>query len=556
MNEPTAQQDNPATPRAFIVMALVAGGIFFASLNNLWPLAAVDLARDQADLLATTREKLQPVFPDIDSYLGEARLTVDGQTLDYLEQHLPREQIQALIAQDSVLFRYQVFFKRRNDGEVLSAALHPNGTLLGWVFQPREDRQEPSLTPEEALQMSQRVLRENLDWQAAAWMLKGTETRELPARVRHRFTYERPFSQLPLRERLLVIVDGDRVTTAVRRLVVPEQAKLAERARQAPRFFLEGIGFSLLGLAGLVAIFVFFTQLRRDRVRLQWATTIASVAFLCGLTTMLLQRASRFIAWDPMWPRFVADFQYMLTQAVPFIAIFLLVLVMVAAGDALDRGSNHQRGRALFLAARLQWTHPVVLRECRQGFLLGLCCGGALAMGVLLLQWLFGAVVGLQPRGFFYYAINASSPAAATLLFFLGIALIEECGYRFFGGTWLEQWTGKRWLAIVLPAIIYGLTHTRLNFLPPVEPFWGRAVVLTMVGCVWGWGFFRFGALAVVISHFTADLFIFNWPRLASGDYKQVLVALATVLVPLTPLCLARVVRHSQQRRHHDTKPI
>jgi predicted membrane metal-binding protein len=55
---------------------------------------------------------------------------------------------------------------------------------------------------------------------------------------------------------------------------------------------------------------------------------------------------------------------------------------------------------------------------------------------------------------------------------------------------------------------------------------------MTLVGCVWGWAFLRYDALTVVISHLTADLFIFNWPRLASGDPGIQLSAALTILLP------------------------
>jgi hypothetical protein len=59
--------------------------------------------------------------------------------------------------------------------------------------------------------------------------------------------------------------------------------------------------------------------------------------------------------------------------------------------------------------------------------------------------------------------------------------------------------------------------------------------VLSLVGCVWGWAFLRYGALTVVLSHFTADLFIFNWPQLASGQAAVVAAAVGTMAVPLVP---------------------
>jgi hypothetical protein len=173
-----------------------------------------------------------------------------------------------------------------------------------------------------------------------------------------------------------------------------------------------------------------------------------------------------------------------------------------------------------------------------RGFAIGLVCGGVMAAAVAGLVAI-GGYASVQPRGFFFYGLNASAPSLATLAFFTNIALLEELGYRFFAGRWLLDVTRRPWVAILVPAAVYGLTHTGLSFLPPAEPFWGRAVVMTLVGCVWGWAFLRYDALTVVTSHLTADLFIFNWPRLASAHPDVRLAALATVAAPLAPAAAA-----------------
>jgi hypothetical protein len=101
--------------------------------------------------------------------------------------------------------------------------------------------------------------------------------------------------------------------------------------------------------------------------------------------------------------------------------------------------------------------------------------------------------------------------------------------------------TGRRWVAIWLPAVVYGLSHTALDFLPSAGPFWSRPLVLTLVGATWGWAFFRFDALTVVLSHLTADLFIFNWPRLATAEWPTAGPAALVVLAPLVPAVVAAV---------------
>jgi hypothetical protein len=162
-----------------------------------------------------------------------------------------------------------------------------------------------------------------------------------------------------------------------------------------------------------------------------------------------------------------------------------------------------------------------------------------MVLAVAALEAVVGIEVDVQPRGFFFYALNAAFPSASTLLFFGYVALAEELSYRYFGGLWLRSALRSRGLAIAIPALIYGLTHTRLDFLPPADPFWGRAAVMTLVGCVWGWAFFRYDALTVVLSHLSADLFIFNWPRLTSADPRTVAAAAATMAAPLLPAAVA-----------------
>ena len=200
----------------------------------------------------------------------------------------------------------------------------------------------------------------------------------------------------------------------------------------------------------------------------------------------------------------VSGFRYFVERAAQQAWLVLFLLALVAAGNALDSQLGAGRGDSLALLGRGKLLAPTVARASARGFLIGLLCGGTMTLAVLVAGWLVGSTTSLQPRGFFLYALNSASPAATSLLFFFGVALAEELGYRYFGGSWLLKLSGRRWLAIGLPGLMYGLTHTRMDFLPPADPFWARPLVLTLVGCVWGWAFLRFDALTVVLSHFTS----------------------------------------------------
>jgi hypothetical protein len=367
----------------------------------------------------------------------------------------------------------------------------------------------------------------------------------------------RSAAAVPLRERLVVTVSGGRVTSVEHSLIPPEAARRAARTRRAPTVALQTGGFLLAAVAVIGAFAVFLTRLRAGTARLGPAARWVVVIGACALVTQALRGHELLFRWDPLWPRWVAGFQSLAEGAAAGAWVLLVLFVVIAAGDALDReaaGAGPEgsagRGATLQEVARGRIVSAPVGLASLRGFLVGLVCGGVLAASVLGLEAIYGGWSPIQPQGFFFFALNSRAPALATLLYFPMVALVEELAYRFFAGTRLLSVTGKRWLAILVPAVLYGTTHTGLEFLPPAEPFWGRAVALTLVGCVWGWAFLRFDALTVVLSHFTADLFIFNWPRLASGDPVLVAKALATVAVPLLPAILW-YARPAAWRRSH-----
>ena len=548
---------------ALLAGALAAGALFFASLPALWPLARVDLVAGRGELETAARRALGEAGLGVEGYEAASRLTVDAAALDYLERSFGRERTQDLIAAGAPVYLYEVHFKERGEPDRLWAEIHPEAGPVGWGRTLQEDAPGAGASTEEARALGRAALgtlsplpaeggeagREEglapVEPVEGPWRERGVVEQERPARVDHVFTYERTLVAEPeLRERVTVTVAGGRVSAVDRTLVVPSPAARTARARRAPVAALQAIGFLALGGALVGAFAVFLLRLRDGTARLGPPARWAALAATCFVATEALRGASLLLAWDPLWPRWISTLQVLGRSLAAGGAIALLLLVLASAGDALDREvSGGRRGASLWLAVRGRLGHPAVGLASVRGFLVGLLCGGAMAAILHLVDLAVGAQVPIQPRGFFFYALNSDLPALSTLLYFLMVAVGEELGYRFFGASWLLDLIGGRggrrrlaaWAAVVVPALVYGTTHTGLTFLPPEEPFWGRALVFTTVGCVWGWAFLRFDALTVVLSHWSADLFIFNWPRLASGEPALVATAFATLLVPLLP---------------------
>lgn len=518
-----------------LAVATVAACAFFASLERLWPLVDGRLLRDEAAVRVAAAPVLERLDLPVDGTVIASRLRVDEPALDYVEQTFGRARCRELLADGCPLVVHRVACRHPGIADTVTLAWHPAGRLLGWEAGVQEDAAGATLEPAEAEALARAAL-EPLG--ARELELSERATIERPARRDHRLAFTRWREREPeLRERWEMVVAGDRVVKAWPTAVVPAAAQRAARAARAPIAGLQTLGWLGLGLLTVAALLITLHRLRSGEVRLRRALGVAGGALALLLLSDALQTARLVEVWDPLWPRWLAHAQDLGWRALDGAVAVLPVLAFLAAGDALDRAGGHARGATLWALARGRLADPGVAAASARGFLIGAICGATL-LAVVAILVAAGGRTALQPRGFFLVPLGSALPALGTLAFFGFTAAVEELGYRFFAGTWIERLTGRRWLAVLAPAVIYGLMHTDLAFLPPAEPWWGRALALTAVGAVWGWAFFRYDALTVLLSHLTADLFIFGWPQLATGDAGQRAAILLAMAVPLLPAAL------------------
>ncbi|HUO85226.1 MAG TPA: type II CAAX endopeptidase family protein [Thermoanaerobaculia bacterium] len=536
-----------------LLVAVIGGVLFFSSLDRLWPLADIDLQVPPEKIEQVSRTFLIAQGIEVREHVAASRLEVDEELLDYLLRAFGHTETQQLIRRGEPVYLYHVLFKRSGDPDSAWTLWHPRAGVVAWGRTMQEDAPGAVVEVEVARRTSADAVAAAIGLRLGEFQESGEVERARPARRDHVFIYEHFLSRTPeLRRRVTLTVAGGNLTAVQRELVIPEQARRDARQREAPVVALQMAGILFVGAAGLIALVVFLSRLQKREIMLKRAAGWVSLIALFFLITQALRSADLLLRWDPLWPRWVATFQSLGFTLAQGAWIAFALFVVIAAGDALDRESGSGRGDSLWIAGRGEWLdHRVGLASLR-GFLIGLVCGGALVVTLLLMQTLAGAKVAIQPQAFFFFAINSDLPALSTLLYFLMVALIEEIGYRFFAGTWLMSRTRSRLVAIAIPALLYGTTHTGLGFIPPYEPFWGRAVAFTVVGCIWGWAFFRYDALTVVLSHFAADLFIFNWPRLGSGDPVMVTKAVLTFAVPLLPALL--LLRPDRRRDPSDDR--
>lgn len=535
---------------ALMVAALLFGVGFFAVIPRLWPMAALPLDTPVRTLEAMSREHQAAMDMDLSRYVSSATLTLDESALSWLERDLGQNPAMKQL-ENLPIYLHEVQFKRRNDPTVATFWIHPRQGLSGWRRTMDDDESGDALDSSGAATLVARVVREHLGQELSGWELRRWEKKRLESRTDHNFVFERAMEPGSLAKlRLSVSVAGSIVREARQSFVTPPAFLRSQRQTSSIEQFVQTFAFTLFASLGVAAFLFKLWGLRRGMVGLAVPTIGAGVVVASLALSRVLRTGKLFELWDPLSPQWMSVVKTLLQGSINDMLAALMVFSFLGAADALDREAPRHRGIALRNFLRLRWIHVDVGHASIRGYLLGWVAGGVLALATWAITVAVpGTFVEIQPRGFFFHGMNSALPSLLLGAYFLQIAMVEELGYRHFAGNALLRLGTGRWIAVILPAIIYGAVHCGLDFLPPAEPWWARILPITLVGMLWGLAFLKWDALTVLLSHWACDLFLFNRTRLFSEDPTVRLSAVLCLTLPLLPAFISIGWKFWQQWR-------
>jgi GNAT superfamily N-acetyltransferase len=164
--------------------------------------------------------------------------------------------------------------------------------------------------------------------------------------------------------------------------------------------------------------------------------------------------------------------------------------------------------------------------------MLGGLLGGYVVVFYLVATRLFG---GWTPMGAPYTSLYATPfPFLGPLRSGLVPAMEEELLFRLIAIPLMLLLTRRRWLALLVPGIIWAFAH--LAYVR--DPFYLRGIELTLVAIILGLFFLRFDLTTTIVAHYAFNAGLGALPLLASGEPYFVLsglIVVATMLAPVAP---------------------
>ncbi|MCZ8522396.1 MULTISPECIES: CPBP family intramembrane glutamic endopeptidase [Paenibacillus] len=107
-------------------------------------------------------------------------------------------------------------------------------------------------------------------------------------------------------------------------------------------------------------------------------------------------------------------------------------------------------------------------------------------------------------------------------------AISEEAVYRLLGIALVLKLTRSRFLAVLLPSIIWAMSHTQY----PIYPVYTRLVEVSVIGLIFGYVFLRYGLLTAVFAHAAMDSILMGLSLMMTGSSVQTAIGALYLLVP------------------------
>ncbi|MGH9795259.1 MAG: CPBP family intramembrane glutamic endopeptidase [Candidatus Acidiferrales bacterium] len=526
---------------AGVIGAAVAFQYFFAA----FPEASVDFRVTREEAVARARDLLGALGHNAAEYESSVVFQVDQTAKTYLERELDLRLANQLMAGEVNVWWWDVRFFRPGQQEEFRVEVDPAGSVVGVQHVLPEAREGAKLEADAARAVADGFLRERLKFDFARYEYLPGETNafERPKRRDWSFTWERRVSALeqaamdaPYRVR--VTVQGGQPGRYEEFLRVPEAwQREFERLRSSNTLFqvLAQVPYAIL----MGAVFlVVFDLTRKGQVNWRGALKLGLVLGALFLLMNVNEWPITRHAYDTN-----SDYTGFLVQSLALAALTSLLLAVlvtlsVAAGEPLYRGDHPEKLRVGAAFSRGTWREGVRSKEFFKACVIGLAMAAA-HIGFVVAFYLLGKDVGFwAPQEIQYTeAVSTALPWIYPLAISLFAATSEEFLFRLFAIPLLLRMTKSKWIAVIVPAFVWGFLHSAY----PQQPGWVRGVEVGIIGVVAGWVMLRWGIIATLVWHYTVDALLIGLFLLRSENFYFQFSGWFVVALTLFPLAFATV---------------
>ncbi|HKF45627.1 MAG TPA: hypothetical protein VKG01_21240 [Thermoanaerobaculia bacterium] len=518
---------------AICLLVMVAGGaVTLALFRRAFPEASIEFRVNRDEARALAEKHLRERGHDIAKLQFAGRFAVDEEPKVYLERVLGLEKASAYYGKDAKVWLWQMRWFQSGVKEEERVTITPLGDLAAFDSVRKDDAAGPRPAEAEA-----RAIAESFLSARGLTGLKPIEATPVsrPNRTDWNFVHERSgFLMGEATVRFRTSVSGGAVTGYREFVHVPEAWTRAYEKLRSKNNTANLVGNFALFLTFLAMIGVLVTKIVRKDIPWKLVAGFGATAFVLSLLSIVNGIPLSLYQYDTASPLSGHLAKEIILGVLGAVGVGASIALIVASSEPIyrERFPGHVSLPGLFSRRGLR----------SKSFFRGLILGYAMTAFFFAYQAIFYVVAeklgAWAPAEIPYDDIlNTALPWATVLFIGFLPAVLEEGSSRLFSISFLDRLGAGRFLAVVLPAFIWGFNHAAY----PNQPFYIRGLEVGFAGVAIGFLMLRFGALPLLVWHFTVDALYTALLLLRSGNTYYLVTGAAASLILLLPLAISIV---------------
>ncbi|NHN30370.1 CPBP family intramembrane glutamic endopeptidase [Paenibacillus agricola] len=399
---------------------------------------------------------------------------------------------------------------------------------------------EPQALAEQAIQDQGYTLADftKLDLDKSPALEKGSS---LPAALGSSFVYQSLTNQIgEARLHLSLAVSGGKIVSFYPLFNIPASFEAWQAAQNDSASLMTRI--SMLVSLGMAAYALYILIRYRREITFRsglWLTVIFLIIYIGNNFNML--------------PAFRTSHSEGPSQfeALFYLAFLNVIIVMMAVSVYLSVLAGKQ------MWSRFHWNPLPSWKESS----FGRDALTAMGRGYLLCLFILGVqqvLFFIAEQAFDVWSVNDASDSVLNMsipgffpLMAWAAAISEEAIYRLFGIAFFMKICRFRFLAILLPSVIWALSHTQY----PIYPVYTRLVEVTIIGVIFGYAFLKYGFMTVLFAHASMDSILMGMSLYGLGDWTHILIGSFYLVFPALVGWFIYKLHQSRTKRRASSMP-
>jgi membrane protease YdiL (CAAX protease family) len=519
---------------AVIAIGLIIGLNYF---KKAFPEASIDFKVTRAGSKPIAQDFLDKRGFDLKGYINAGAFEYDDYAKVFLEKELGLAKAQEYFGHPVKLWYWEQRWFKPEQKEEFSAKVTPEGEVIGFTHEIPEEQAGDSLSSDSVRVLAEDFLK-NVMGKDIADLEYVMETRySRPHRVDYFLTYKvKNFEPAPDSDyRLGITIQGSQVDGYREYLRVPEKWKQSYQELRSYNNTASLIASLLLVLTIVAMVTVIFFRIRKRDVRWKTAMWFGIVGFALVFLNQLNSLPLTMLGYDTTdsYSGFLIRTIGMdLLQA--FLMGGILIAVLTAAAETMYR---ERYGRFTSISRLFSW-QSWRSKSFFKGVLLGLTLA-AFFFAYQIVFYLVADKFGAWAPADVPYSnlLNTAFPWVAVLMIGFFPAVSEEFISRAFSIPFLQKFLKSGFLAIVIPAFIWGFGHSGYAN----QPFFIRGLEVGFGGIIIGLVMLRWGILPTLVWHYTVDALYTAFLLFRSGNWYFIVTAGVATGLLLIPLLIALI---------------